>query len=87
MICTSHNDQVKKNEIGRPCGTNGGEARRPRYRSEDTIKWIFKKNRMGWSGLDWCCSRWVQVAGCFEHGDERLGSIIYGEFFDWLRKC
>jgi hypothetical protein len=35
-------------------------------------------------GLDSSGSGWDPVAGCFEHGNEPLGSIIVGEFLDWL---
>jgi hypothetical protein len=33
-------------------------------------------------GLDWAGSGWRQVAGTYECGNERLGSIKCGEFLD-----
>jgi hypothetical protein len=30
---------------------------------------------MGWCGVDWSGSGWVQVKSCCEHGNEPSGSI------------
>jgi hypothetical protein len=41
---------------------------------------------VGWrTEVDWIDL--AQNAGCCEHGNEPLGSIKYGEFFDKLRNC
>jgi hypothetical protein len=41
LFCTSHSNQVKKNEIGWPFGTYVGEERRLRRRI--LLKWVLKK--------------------------------------------
>ena len=49
------------------------------------LRWIFKK-WVGWGhGLDRADSRYGQVAGTCECGNEPLGSIKCGEFLDLLR--
>jgi hypothetical protein len=62
---------VGKHEGMRPLG-------RPRLRLEDNIKWIFKK----WDVDVWTGSRYRQVAGTCECGNEPSGFIKCGEFLD-----
>ena len=47
-----------------------------------SIRWIFRKWGEGRHGLDRAGSAQGQVAGCFECGNEPLGSIKHGEFLN-----
>ena len=68
---------VGKPEEKRPLG-------RPRRRWEDNIKVDLQEE--GWGhGLDGAGSRWGQVAGTGECGNEPSCSLKCGEFIDWLK--
>jgi hypothetical protein len=46
------------------------------------MKMNLRGNRVGNCALDVSGSRYGLVAGCSEHGNERLGSIKGGKFLD-----
>ena len=92
--------QIKKNEIGRACSTNGErrgayrvvvgkpEGRRPlgrrNRRWKNNIKMGLREVRWG-HGLVRSCSGQGKVAGYCERGNEPSGSIKCGEFLVSLR--
>jgi len=49
------------------------------------LKWVLKGIR--WDGVDWVYVGHgrLQLAGCCEHGNELLGSIKCGDFYDCVR--
>jgi hypothetical protein len=63
------------------------EGKRPlgisRHRWEDIV---IDLREIRWGGVDWIhlAQDKGPVAGCFEHGNEPLGSIKSGEFLDYL---
>jgi hypothetical protein len=79
------NDQVKEDEMGRACSTNGAggmhvegkpEGRRPLGRPR--CKWVDNiQMEIGWGCMDWIdlAEDGNQWEGCCEHGNEHSGSI------------
>jgi hypothetical protein len=67
---------VGKPEGKRPLG-------RQRRRSVDNIKIDFKRDRMGWYGLEWSDSGYGPVEGSCEHGNEPSGCIKCWQI-EWL---
>jgi hypothetical protein len=50
------------------------------------LKWVCRKqDGEGWTGLIWL--RIGAGGGIFECGNEPSGSVICGEFIDYLRTC
>jgi hypothetical protein len=84
-------DQVKKTEMGRTCGTYGGEERRnlregdhmkePGMDERIILKWIFER-LAGVHGLDRSGSGQGQVAGSCEYSHEPSGSTKRGQFLE-----
>jgi hypothetical protein len=66
--------------VGKPEGKK--PLSRPKHRWEDNIKMHLKVT--GWVGMDWIylVQDRGQMMGCCEHGNERTGSAVFGEFLD-----
>jgi hypothetical protein len=64
---------VEKPEKKKPLG-------RLKHRWEDNIKMDLKE--IGWVNMDWIylVQDRGQMVGCCAHGNECIGSVVYGEF-------
>ena len=71
--------------VGKPEGKK--PLGRSNHRWKDNIKMDLKE--IGWVRMVWIylVQDRGQMVGCCEHGNEHTGSVVYGEFLDYLRYC
>jgi hypothetical protein len=71
--------------VGKPEGKK--TLGRPKHRWEGNIKMDMKE--IGWVSMDWIylVQDRGQMVDCCEYGNECTGSVVYGEFLDYLRYC